>query len=175
MTGVLIPRAGRAGKVLSLAAGLAPAAALALMTLLAAPLSAQESPVYKWVDDDGIPHYTDQPPAGTAVEELTIRYRKTDKGLLQAASKNNAELKAAAEVREGQTAEDAAAAEAERQQNLSERQAGCEQARARVAKYEQARRIFRPGPNGERIYLTDEELDAERANARRAVGDWCGE
>lgn len=175
MMGVLTPHAGRAGEVLSLAAGLAPAAALALMTLLAAPASAQEAAVYKWVDENGVPHYTDHPPAGTAVEELTIRYRKTDRGLLQAASKTNAELKAAAEVREAQTAEDAAAAEAERQKNLSEREAGCEQARARMAKYEQARRIYRPGPNGERVYLTDEELDVERANARRAVGDWCGE
>ena len=44
-----------------------------------------------------------------------------------------------------------------------------------MAKYEQARRIYRPGPEGQRIYLTDEELDAERANARRAVGEWCGQ
>ena len=35
--------------------------------------------------------------------------------------------------------------------------------------------LYKPGPNGERVYLTSEELDVERANANRAVEKFCSE
>lgn len=134
---------------------------------------AQESSVYKWVDSQGIPHYSDQPPADTESTELPIRFRRTDQGILQASSKAKAELGAAAEFREGQEADANAAAEADRQKLLAERASNCKLSRERVAKYSTAMRLYRPGPNGERVYLTSEELDAERADANRAVDEWC--
>ncbi|MEO7386060.1 MAG: DUF4124 domain-containing protein, partial [Gammaproteobacteria bacterium] len=45
---------------------------------------AQEASVYRWVDAQGIVHYSDQPAADSSAEELPIRYRKTDRGALQA-------------------------------------------------------------------------------------------
>jgi len=134
---------------------------------------AQESAVYKWVDAQGVPHYSDQPPADVSATEMAIRFRRTDRGMIQARAQEKAELDAAAAVREGQEADADAAAEAERQRLLAERANNCKLSRDRVAKYNTAMRLYRPGPNGERIYLTDEELDAERADANRAVDQWC--
>lgn len=134
---------------------------------------AQESSVYKWLDSQGVPHYSDQPPADVDSTELPIRFRRTDQGILQASTKAKAELGAATEFREGQEADANAAAEADRQKLLAERANNCKLSRERVAKYSTAMRLYRPGPNGERVYLTDEELDAERADANRAVDQWC--
>ena len=65
------------------------------------------------------------------------------------------------------------AAKAERLKVLAEREAFCAAAKDRMAKYGSAQRLYKPGPDGERIYLTDEELDVERANASRAVDQSC--
>jgi hypothetical protein len=134
---------------------------------------AQESSVYKWVDAQGVPHYSDQPPMDSSATELPIRFRRTDRGMIQASAKANAELEAASAIREGQEADADAAAEADRQRLLAERASNCKMSRERVAKYSNAMRLYRPGPNGERVYLTNEELDAERADANRAVDQWC--
>jgi hypothetical protein len=134
---------------------------------------AQESAVYKWVDAQGIPHYSDQPPMDISATELPIRFRRTDHGIIQARAQDKAELEAASAIREGQEADVAAAAEADRQRLLAERASNCKMSRERVAKYSNAMRLYRPGPNGERVYLTNEELDAERADANRAVDQWC--
>jgi hypothetical protein len=136
---------------------------------------AQEASVYRWVDAQGIVHYSDQPAADSSAEELPIRYRKTDRGALQARLKAKSEIAAAGEVREGQESDADAAAEADRQKVLAERDTNCKAARDRVAKYTNALRLYKPGPNGERVYLTNEELDVERADANRAVEQWCGE
>jgi hypothetical protein len=146
---------------------------LGVASAFAAVAVAQESAVYKWVDAQGVPHYSDQPPLNVSAEELPIRFRRTDRGMLQARTQSKAELDAAAAVREGQEADSDAAAEADRQRLLAERASNCKMSRDRVAKYSTAMRLYRPGPNGERIYLTNEELDAERADANRAVDQWC--
>jgi hypothetical protein len=93
--------------------------------------------------------------------------------MIQARAQTRTGLEAAAAIREGQEADADAAAEAERQRLLAERATNCKMSRERVAKYSNAMRLYRPGPNGERVYLTNEELDAERADANRAVDQWC--
>lgn len=135
--------------------------------------SAQQASVYRWVDAQGIVHYSDQPAADSSAEELPIRYRKTDRAAVQARQKAKSELDAAGAVREGQEAGTEAAAEADRQKVRAERETNCKVARDRVAKYTNALRLYKPGPNGERVYLTNEELDVERADANRAVEQWC--
>jgi hypothetical protein len=139
------------------------------------PAVAQESSVYKWVDSQGVPHFSDQPPADIAAEELAIRYRRTDRAAVQARLKAQSELDAATEVREGQELDAEATAKADRAKYLAERKATCKAARDRMAKYNDAQRLYKPGPNGERVYLTSEELDVERANADRAVEQFCSE
>jgi hypothetical protein len=136
---------------------------------------AQEASVYRWVDAHGIVHYSDQPAADSAAEELPIRYRKTDRSAVQARLKAKSELEAAGAVREGQESDAEAAADADRKKLLAEREANCKTAKDRVAKYTNALRLYKPGPNGERVYLTNEELDVERADANRAVEQWCSE
>ena len=146
---------------------------LCIAGVAASTAVAQEASVYKWVDAQGVPHFSDQPPLDSSAEELAIRFRKTDKAALQARVQAESELDAAAAIREDLTQTEADAAKADRLKVLAEREAVCASAKDRMAKYGSAQRLYKPGPDGERIYLTDEELDVERANASRAVDQAC--
>lgn len=155
-------------------------AGLLCLCALAGSAAGQEvsASVYKWVDAQGVTHYSDQPPPGSNAEEMaTIRYRKAA-GSASAPAK--AKGKADAGEAQGQGAdkggdavEPGEGSASEKDKLLAQRQANCKEARERVSKYDSAQRLYRPGPNGEREYLTDEELDTERANARRAVEQYC--
>lgn len=143
--------------------------------VIATPAFAQQATVYKWTDDQGVPHYSDQPPINATSEALPIRYRRTDKAAVQSRLKANEALENAGDLREEQQDAADAAEATQREKDLAERAATCKQAQERVANYTQAQRLYKPGPNGDRIYLTDEELDAERADAQRVMEEWCSD
>lgn len=145
---------------------------LLMLCLLAGAAGAQDA-VYKWMGEDGIPHYSDQPPMTSQAEELPIRYRRTDRSMVRAKTQERRELTATEGEQKADEAANAATEEATRDKVLSERDEFCRKAKERAANYENARRLYKPGRDGERIYLTDEELDAERAAARQGVDEWC--
>ena len=152
------------------------AALILASTLVTPPAVAQQATVYKWTDDQGVPHYSDQPPINATSEALPIRYRRSDKSTAPSRPKANEAQEDTAKPDEEQNADATAdAASTDREKNLAQRTATCKQAQARVANYNQAQKLYKPGPNGDRIYLTDEELDAERADAQRVMEEWCSE
>jgi hypothetical protein len=161
-------------------AGLLPRLGVLVICAAAGAAGAQESaPVYKWVDRNGTVNYGDQPPAGTPAEALPIRLRRSAPAPTQARLKSQEDNPAApdslldADPATGD-ANPATSAD-EREKLLAQRQANCQKARERMTSYEQAKRIYRPGPSGDRVYLSSEEIDAERATARVAVAEWCNE
>lgn len=143
--------------------------------LVVTPAVAQQATVYKWTDEQGVPHYSDQPPVNAESEALPIRYRRTDKAAVQARIKTDETRQGAEDLREDQEDAEEETAATQREKDLAERAATCKQARERVTNYNQAQKLYKPGPNGDRIYLTDEELDAERADAQRVMEEWCSE
>jgi len=73
----------------------------------------------------------------------------------------------------GATPADAATAR-QVQQDLAKVQTDrCTETRERYNTYLQAQRLFKPGPNNERQYLTDAELSAARVNAKREMDAAC--
>ena len=148
-------------------------AALQLSLGVAFAQSGDSSMVYKWVDDDGIPQYTDRPPMDVDAQSTGIVSKRTNPAAVQARVDRQSDSNAARSQRREEEAEDAAAAEDERMANLKQREENCKQARQQAETYETSRRLYRPLPNGEREYLTDEELDNARADARASVREWC--
>jgi hypothetical protein len=150
--------------------------AAALIGLAGMAGAAEEGTVYLWVDKNGTPHYEDRPPEGSeSAKELNMRYKLTDEQAIAADSKRKSDLSDAAKLREKQQAEEKTAEQQDKEKVTGEREQGCEQARAKLQKYETAHRLYKPGPDGQRNYLTDEEIDAARADARKDVEEWCGE
>jgi hypothetical protein len=148
-------------------------AGLVLCIVACSARAADEGTVYRWIGEDGTPHYEDRPPDGAPAEELNLRYRLTDPAAIQASAQAKADLNKAATLRKEQQAADASAEEAARAEVQRQREANCQQARERLEKYNTAHRLYKPGPDGERQYLSDEETDKARAEASRTVDEWC--
>jgi Spy/CpxP family protein refolding chaperone len=139
--------------------------------------AADEGTVFVWVDKDGTPHYQDRPPEGSTPEsarEMSLRYKMTDPEAVAAAAKRQSELTDAAKVREQQQAGDADADKADKAKVRQEAEQCCKLARERLEKYDTAHRLYKPAADGTRTYLTDEETDQARADARRDVEQFCG-
>ena len=158
---------------------LIPASGLSALVLASAlvvtPAFAQQATVYKWVDSQGVPHYSDQPPMDSVSEAMPIRYRRTDRAAVQGRLQASEARQGAEELREEQQDATADTEATQREKDLAERAATCKQATERVTNYNQAQKLYKPGPNGDRIYLTSEELDAERADAQRVMEEWCSD
>lgn len=143
------------------------------LCLVASTVVGQSAPVYKWVDENGVTHYGSQPPGDSNFQSTGIRAKRTNKQALQTRVTNQADLRDVQNVRKEHAADQASQEEARRQEDAKERAANCEKAREQLTAYDTAPRLYRPLPNGQREYLSDEEIDAERANARRQVRQWC--
>lgn len=59
------------------------------------------------------------------------------------------------------------------QERNAERAQNCTVARQRLQTYTASRRLYRELPNGEREYLSDDQLDEARARAAADVETWC--
>ena len=146
---------------------------IAIGLLASGPVFAQD--VYRWTDENGTVHFTDRPPANQAAEQVDMTYQRTDRDAMRDRLAARAQLRDAATLREGQTSEAAEEAQAQRDAILEQRSANCQTARERLNRYQTARRLYRPGAEGEREYLSDEELDTARADAVNLVQQWCDE
>jgi len=136
------------------------------MLLTANVLSAAE--VFRSVAPDGTVSYSDRP-VGEDAETITITTRRptvTPQAPATTAQQPSEALpaQAAAEPEEPQPT---------REQIAAEREANCAAARERNDRYQMSRRLYRTLPDGEREYLSDEEIDAARAGAAADVEQWC--
>jgi catalase len=146
---------------------------LVALILVCTTAVAQEFSVYTWVDDKGVPHYTDRPPNSAEATRTGIRSQRTDPNAVMARTEQRSEQFAAQNEARDKAGEAADEATAARQETVAERKANCEQAQDRAQKYDTARRLYRPMADGGREYLTDQELSDARAAANDAVNTWC--
>jgi len=150
-----------------------PAILLATLALVCTTALAQQFSVYKWVDKDGVPQYTDRPPASREATRTNVRFQRTDPNAVMARVEQQAEQAAQATARARESADEKENAEAKRKETQSQAEENCARARERAATYNTARRLYRPLADGEREYLTDQELSDARAAADEAVSTWC--
>jgi len=143
--------------------------------LISQPLAAQQ--VYKWVDEKGKVHFSDRPLSETA-ETITIKQQPkissggapktaahtqgphTTEKLLNAYSQRR-QLKQ--QQQEQQKAE---------QQKLAALQKKCEQLRNHLTRSE-GRRLYNLNDKGEKIYLSDAEIEASRNRLQSDLEKHC--
>lgn len=147
-----------------------PTVTLALALLLAA--GAQAGDVYVTKDAQGNPIYTDTPAtipaqkvgiASTSTDPATVQKRYADQ-MKQYAAEDASASKAAA------GADDPAKA---KQLSAEDKAKRCADARQRYQSYMDAHRLYEDGPDGQRRYLTSEEIDASRASAKQVMDQFC--
>jgi hypothetical protein len=139
--------------------------------ILAGAFTVAQADVYRWVDDKGEPHYSDQWMPGAVVVKTTKAHPPGfDSG--QRAPEQKGLTAANARTSEKLGDEDNARAV---QQDVARRKdAVCKQARDQYTRAIASRRIFKNDKNGERDYMSDAEADAYRAQIRKTVQDNCG-
>ncbi len=142
-------------------------------TLIVAGISGvAHADVYRWVDDHGEAHYTDRwVPGSELIKSSKPHPSEPTPSASQAQSRmptSSANQTPAAKAQ--QAAEAAVKADV-----AKTKEAQCKQARDRYQKAIEARRIYKAGKEGEeRVYMTDEETDAYRVQARNDVTLTCG-
>jgi hypothetical protein len=135
------------------------ACALAASTLANAQL-------YKWVDKDGRVTYSDQPPPALQSKQLSISTGTS--APQRSAIEMDKELeKGRAEARDKAMADEQAASRAKADAE------NCLRARGNLRTLTDEGRITTYDEKGERIFLDETQIRAERVKAQRAVDDLC--
>ncbi len=123
--------------------------------------------VYKWVDADGKIHYGDQPPDGVHAEIVELLGTHVPRTAQPSPSAPAQGSKTAApdqaDTAKKAVDDDVAAA----------REKQCADAQDHYKKLIEGRHLYKVGDNGERQYLTSEEIDAERLTAKQEVDATC--
>jgi hypothetical protein len=146
---------------------------IAMFTMLlatAGPANA-DTEIFRWVDSQGVVHYSDRPETSDA--KVVGHSKSTDPARVREEELRNWEAEQK-QQKDRQTQEEVAAYDAQRDaEEKRVRQVQCARAREMSEVYSDAHRLYETMPNGERKYLTDAELTEARENAMRAVEESC--
>ncbi|HUO96790.1 MAG TPA: DUF4124 domain-containing protein [Steroidobacteraceae bacterium] len=152
-------------------------AAAALLVLGAVALPSVAA-VYKWIDPKGEIHYSDRPPPpeGKLLSIDTSAQHSHERGPEPAPRASTpAPLGAPGTPNAALSPEAAAKLKQNVDNDVSSARADqCKQAQDKYQNYIHSRRLYKEGPNKERIYLSDQELETERLNAKHEVDELCG-
>jgi hypothetical protein len=152
--------------------GMKPMALLLAGLLLAG--SAGAGDVYVTKDAKGNTIYTDTPQTIPA-QKVDIHSGSTDAAT--EAQDYSSEMKQYQQQDQAyaKTQTQQAAAQQATQTTAEDRAKRCTDARQRYQTLMDNWRLYEPGPNGERTYLTSEQIDAARANARQVMNEFCAD
>jgi hypothetical protein len=123
--------------------------------------------LYKWVDKDGRVTYSDQPPPSVQSKQLNLSTGQPTAPARSALDRDKDLEKSRAEAKDKAKA----AADAERKAELDRE--NCNRARAYLRTVEAGGRIATVDAKGEPILLDDQQIEAERAKAQKAVDEAC--
>jgi hypothetical protein len=139
--------------------------------IIAGAFTLARADVYRWVDDKGQPHYSDQWMPGSEV----IKTSKTRPGGADSPARSADQRSLTASnnrIAERQDQEDNSHAV---QQDLASRHAVlCKQSKDSYMRAITSRRVYKEGTDGERSYLSDADADAYREQLRKQVQEYCG-
>jgi Domain of unknown function (DUF4124) len=127
--------------------------------------------VYKWVDAQGKVQYGDRPPDGVHAEVVALLGTHVARGASAKAPESAPTLTTT--NRDQPNQDDASAKKAVDNDVAQTREKQCADAQDHYKKLIEGRRLFKTGADGERQYLTSEEIDSERLNAKREVDATC--
>ena len=138
---------------------------------------ANANDVFRWVDEHGSVHYSDQWVPGSEVIKSTHPHPPASSAV---AADTNHRTEAPKPSSSAAPASDDQNAKAVKKDVAKAREQQCKEAKERYDKVIEARRIYKPKQSDnskgtdDREYLSDEEADAYRVKVRQEVQDYCG-
>ena len=139
--------------------------------ILAGAFTLARADVYRWVDDRGQPHYSDQWTPGSEVIKTS---KSHPPGTENAARATDQRTLSAANNRTATQLADQDNARAVQQDVASRRAVLCKQSKDDYMRAITSRRVYKEAAGGERNYLSDADADAYREQLRKQVQDYCG-
>lgn len=131
--------------------------------------------IYRWVDENGITHYGEQPPKKDKIQVDEMKTRKDYSSDAQAAREALKEKREAREEAATKTAlptqEDAERMIAERKKKLEE---GCKTAKSNLEVLATHGRVKETGEDGNQRYLSEEEHEERIRKTTQYLKDNCG-
>jgi hypothetical protein len=127
--------------------------------------------VYKWTDAQGKLQYGDRPPDGVHAE--VVELLGSHAANARVAAPSTGQSAPAARVAAAPTPKDQDDRKAVDQDVAQTRDKQCTDAQDRYKKLIEGRRLYKAGPDGERKFMTAEEIDTERLNAKRDIDNIC--
>ncbi len=126
--------------------------------------------VYRWVGADGKVEYGDRPPDGVKAEivEMITSHASATAPANPAPSRPSGGSRQAAENPDLKKEKEAVAADVAA--SMADQ---CTEAQTRYKQLIEGRHLYRIGSNGEREYLTAEELDSERLSQKQELDRVC--
>jgi len=128
--------------------------------------------LYKWVDEKGVTHYTEEPPPDRKATRIEIRSDGPAAKPEKTESWKEKEVEFHRRRLEKEREEETASA---REKNAAaQRERNCLRARDALDTLTHGRPIYRVNEKGERVYMEDAERDAETKRWRKEADTWCG-
>jgi hypothetical protein len=125
--------------------------------------------VYRWVDAQGKIMYGDRPPDGVHAE--VVEMLGTHVARAAPTKDSAAPSRTGTKTDSGQ--DDASTKKAVDNDVQQVKDQQCAAAQEQYKKLIEGRRIYKTGADGERQYLTSEEIDTQRADAKREIDATC--
>jgi hypothetical protein len=144
----------------------------ALLLFLALCSTQATAASYRWVDENNHVHYSDQPPGNHKTAKLLPSASNTSATSTPAAGKTLVER--AADLKKSQQTKQKDADKATQKQAMEETiKANCAAAQQNLATLQNSPRLTVYSANGERSFLTDEQLQERIAQAQQQISDYC--
>lgn len=153
-------------------------ASLATLVLLSMPSMGQAVTMYKWIQPNGTPHYSQNPPTnGVNLKKIQV-IELRDGGRLvnpgEMAGKTTADPNAANEA--NMTPEQKRIKELEAQnkaQQNQQNQERCKSLQNNLQNLNAGGRVYEMDNNGERKYLDNREMELRKQKVAEAVAQYC--
>ena len=139
---------------------------IALACMLSQAAIAQ---LYKYVDKDGKVHYTDQPPSAVDPKEMKVQSAPTPGAVPE---KSALDREKDAEKAKAKNKEDPKKAEQLAKEAAAKKER-CASSTERYNQFAEGGRIMKTLPNGERAFMEDSEMEAERDKAKKIRDESC--
>lgn len=142
---------------------------VAAALLLMLPFAVNAAEVFKCVTENGVVRYSDAPCADGRTERLDIESAPTDSSIAEERARERKEKIEAFDKADAESAK--AAADAAKKKE--EREAQCKSARERLDSMMMERRMYTE-KDGQREYLSSEDIVRRREEQRDKVAELCG-
>jgi hypothetical protein len=140
--------------------------------LIAGAAGLAQADVYRWVDAQGQPHYSDQWVPGSEV--IKTSKSRPPEGGTGAAQGGDQKALMAASNRISTQIQEQDNARAVQEDKAKSQESRCKSEKDAYMRAITSRKVYKDQKDGTRTYLSDEEADAYREQLRKAVQDSCG-